>query len=205
MEIYLCWDNDEKKILLPINPTSFEIAVTKDDTRVEIPNLGEIILKGKRGLYGITLKSFFPAQKYSFQHGKFYDPYKYYVKRIRKLVEKNTTVHLIMTETDINMYCLIDGFTYGEADGTGDVEYEIPLTEYRMDDAVKRISTKKKQAVYTWKKGDTWPKVVKKHTGSSSTWKKIRTANQTVISKAKKKAPNKKETDALIGYKVVIK
>lgn len=205
MEIYLCWNNDEKKIRLPINPSSFKVAASQNNQSVYVHNLGEVSLKGKRGLYGITLESFFPGQKYSFQHGAYHDPYKYYCTKLRRLFRKNETIHLIITDTNINMFCTIESFAYGEADQSGDVSYTLALKEYRMHGTAKRISTKKKEATYTWKKGDTWSKVVKRHMGSSDTWKKVRAANQNVIRKAKKNAPKKKEVDALIGYKVVIK
>lgn len=205
MEIYLCWNNDEKRMLLPINPSSFEASASQNNQSLYVHNLGEIALKGKRGLYSITLESFFPAQKYGFQHGGFHKPYDYYCAKLKKLFERNETMHLIITDTDINMFCTIENFVHGEADQSGDVSYTLELKEYREVEAAKRISTNKKETSYTWKKGDTWPKVVKKHMGSSNTWKKVRKSNQSVISKAKKKAPKKKEVDALIGCKVVIK
>ena len=205
MDIYLNWDSDKKSILLPINPESFEISGTQNNQSTYVHNLGEINLKGKRGLYSITLESFFPAQKYSFRHGKYHDPYGYYCKKITKLYEKNTTIHLIITETDVNMFCTIESFSHGEADRSGDVKYTMVLKEYREVVAAKRISTKSKVTTYTWKKGDTWSKVVKKCLGSSSTWKTVRKNNATTIHKAKKKHPKAKETVALIGYKVVIK
>lgn len=216
MDIYLNWDNEKKSILLPINPESFEISGSQNNQSVYVHNMGELNLKGKRGLYGLTLESFFPAQKYSFQHGEFHEPYDYYCKKLKTLYESNTTVHLIITETDINMFCTIETFTHGEADQTGDVKYSLALKEYREVVAAKRkatkkkttkkrISTKPKIVSYTWKKGDTWSKVVKKCLGSSKTWKTVRKNNQSVINKAKKKHPKKKETTALIGYKVVVK
>ncbi len=205
MEIYLCWNNDENQMLLPINPSSFKVTASQNNQSVYVHNLGEISLKGKRGLDGITLESFFPGQKYSFQHGAHHDPYKYYCAKLRKLLRENETIHLIITETNVNMFSSIESFAYGEADQSGDVSYALELKEYRMPATAKRISTKKKETVYTWKKGDTWSKVVKRHAGSSDTWKKVRAANQSVIRKAKKNAPKKKEADALIGYKVVIK
>lgn len=205
MDIYLNWDNEEKSMLLPINPSSFEISGSQNNQSVYVHNLGEINLKGKRGLYSIALESFFPAQKYDFAHGKYHDPYDYYCKKLKSLYEKNTTVHLIITETDINMFCTIESFAHGEADRSGDVKYRLELKEYREVTASKRMSTKKKEVSHTWKKGDTWSKVVKKHLGSSSTWKKVRKSNLTVIRKAKRKHPKAKEAVALVGYKVVIK
>ena len=205
MDIYLNWDNEEKSILLPINPSSFEIAGSQNNQSVYVHNLGEINLKGKRGLYSITLESFFPSRKYDFSHGTYHDPYDYYCKKLTKLYESNKTLHLIITETDINMFCTIESFSHGEADRSGDVKYRLTLKEYREVMASKRMSTKKKETSYVWKKGDTWPKVVKKQLGSSSTWKQVRKANSSVINKAKRKNPKTKESVALAGYKVVIK
>lgn len=205
MDIYLNWDNEEKSILLPINPSSFEIAGSQNNQSVYVHNLGEINLKGKRGLYSITLESFFPSRKYDFSHGAYHDPYDYYCKKLTKLYESNKTIHLIITETDINMFCTIESFSHGEADRSGDVKYRLTLKEYREVMASKRMSTKKKETSYVWKKGDTWPKVVKKQLGSSSTWKQVRKANSSVINKAKRKHPKTKESVALAGYKVVIK
>ena len=205
MDIYLNWDNEEKSILLPINPSSFEIAGSQNNQSVYVHNLGEINLKGKRGLYSITLESFFPSRKYDFSHGTYHDPYDYYCKKLTKLYESNKTIHLIITETDINMFCTIESFSHGEADRSGDVKYRLTLKEYREVMASKRMSTKKKETSYVWKKGDTWPKVVKKQLGSSSTWKQVRKANSSVINKAKRKNPKTKESVALAGYKVVIK
>ena len=205
MDIYLNWDNEEKSILLPINPSSFEIAGSQNNQSVYVHNLGEINLKGKRGLYSITLESFFPSRKYDFSHGTYHDPYDYYCKKLTKLYESNKTIHLIITETDINMFCTIESFSHGEADRSGDVKYRHTIKEYREVMASKRMSTKKKETSYVWKKGDTWPKVVKKQLGSSSTWKQVRKANSSVINKAKRKNPKTKESVALAGYKVVIK
>lgn len=205
MDIYLNWDNEEKSMLLPVNPSSFEISGSQNNQSVYVHNLGEINLKGKRGLYSITLESFFPAREYDFLHGEYHDPYDYYCKKLKSLYEKNKTIHLIITGTDINMFCTIETFTHGETDRSGDVKYSLTLKEYREVMASKRMSTKKKETTYTWKKGDTWSKVVKKHLGSSSTWKQVRKANMSVVNKAKRKHPKQKEAVALIGYKVVIK
>ena len=205
MDIYLNWDNEKKSILLPINPESFEISGSQNNQSLYIHNLGEINLKGKRGLYTISIESIFPAQRYNFQHGEFHDPYDYYCKKIKSLYEKNTTVHLIITGTDINIFCTIETFTHGENDGSRDIKYTLALKEYREVVAAKRVSTKKKGATHTWKKGDTWQKVVKKYLGSSKTWKTVRKNNITVVNKAKRKNSKKKETVALIGYKVVVK
>lgn len=210
MNIFINWDYEKEQLLLPINPESFEKAGTQNNTSVYVHNLGEINLKGKRGLYEINIESFFPAQEYSFIQGnEFLEPYKYCAK-LEKLYEDNTTVHLVITETDINMYCTIENFAYGETAGSRDVKYSLAFKEQREIIHKKRVIDKnttsaKKTITYKWKKGDTWPKVCKKKLGSSKDWKKIRKKNLSVITKAKKKHKGKKETVALIGSKVVLK
>ena len=84
--------------------------------------------------------------------------------------------------------------------------YTLELKEYRETATTSNRHTKAASSkVHTWKKGDTWQKLTKKTLGSSKTWKSVRKRNLDVIKKTKKKYPKKKESDALIGYKVVIK
>lgn len=227
LDIYIKWDSDKKGFLLPINPEGFELTDSMNNTSVIVHNLGEINLKGKRSLWTITLESFFPHQKYSFSRGAYHDPYEYYIKKLKKLFEKNITIHLIITQTSINGFFTIESFTYGNKEKNGDVSYSLSLKEFReiKSSSVKKKKTTKKiyggsgaagagsssrvtktpqTGVYVWKKGDTWQKVTKKCLGSSETWKITKQRNATVIKKAKKKHPKKKENAALIGYKVVV-
>nr|DAU95677.1 MAG TPA: tail assembly protein [Caudoviricetes sp.] len=205
MDIFINWNNEKNSILLPVNPSSFEIEGAQNNTSIYVHNKGEVNLKGKRGLYIITIESFFPADKYDFINGEYHAPYSYYCKKLKKLFEKNTTVHLIITQTDINMFCTIESFKYGEAERNGDVKYSLAFKEYRETAAKKRITTKTREANYSWKKGDTWSKVVKKCTGTSDGWKKVRNNNKAVIKKAMRKKAKVKEVVALIGYEVVIR
>ena len=212
MDMYINWNNDQNSMLIPINPNAFQKAGSQNNTSVYIHDFGEINLKGKRGLYTLSLESFFPAQQYHFQHGPFYHPYDFYCKNLTSLYENNETVHLIITNTDINMYCTIESFSHGEEERNGDVKYSLSFKECRPTVSTERVTTKTRQSSYIWKKGDTWPKVCKKILGTSNNWKVIRKQNATVISKAKKiykkkypKAKSVSETVALIGSRVVIK
>ena len=221
MDIYINWNNDKSSIHLPVNPESFSVEGSQNNTSVNIQSIGEINLKGKRNLFGLSFDSFFPAQKYNFAKSKYKEPY-VYIEKIKKLMEKNTTLHVIITETDINMQCTIESFEYGEAERNGDVQYSISLKEYRefrnvdmnanktVNKKVKKAATKRTSKnvtsqKYKWKKGDTWHKVSKKKTGTSANYRAIRKQNTAVIKKAKKKYPKKKENDALVGFEVVIK
>lgn len=205
--MYIKWNNDKKSIRLPILPESFAIEGVQNNQSVMIHNLGEINLKGKRGLYSIAIESFLPHEKLAFQHGKYRDAYDYYIAKLKNLYEKNTTVHLIITGTTISLFCTIEAFSYGEEERNGDVKYSLTLKEYREDALTSNSKRPKKdveEKTVKWKKGDTWQKLTKKALGSSKNWKKVRKNNTSVIKKAMKKT-GKKEKVALIGYKVVIK
>ena len=158
--------------------------------------------------------SFFPGQRYDFAQDSYHRPYGYYIKKLKKLFESNATVHLVITETDINGYFTIETFEYGQEERGNDVAYSIELKEHREigSTRVKRATKSTATKSVTWKKGYTWPKVTKSVLGSSKTYKTQKKNNKAVINKAikayKKKHPKVKkvnEAAALIGYKVVIK
>lgn len=218
MDIYIKWDNDKNEIHLPVNPESFELDGSQNNTSLYIHDLGEINLKGKRGLYSIEISSFFPAQPYEFCRCTPEDPYDYYIKKLKSLYEKNTTIHLTITDTSINIFGTIESFNFGEEERNGDVRYTIQIKEFREVTSAKRTVKTPKTKSVKWKKGDTWQKITKKILGKSTKWKTVRKDNSSVISKAKKayikkykkshkgKAPKKvDEKVALIGYKVVVK
>ena len=50
MDIHIRWNNDAYGFIIPINPEEVMINVTMNNTSLNIHNLGEINLKGKRGL-----------------------------------------------------------------------------------------------------------------------------------------------------------
>ncbi len=205
MNIHIKWSDDKKAIQLPILPPSFMVEDSINNTTVTIHNLGDINLKGKRGLWGLSFSAFFPGQKYDFAKTEYHDPYEYYIKKLKNLFENNTTIHVIITETDINGYFTIEAFEYGHEEKGNDVSYSLELREYREPSASGRVNKGASNKSHTWKKGDTWQKVTKKALGSSDKWKAVRKNNKSVRNKALKKHPKKKEKDALVGYKVVVK
>lgn len=118
-------------VVFPVNPPSFDVSNGYKHTVVNIQNLGDINLLGKRGLASIKFSSFFPANDYEFvQLLTVQAPY-VYVGAIKKMAESNQPCTLSITGTDISTPVTIDEFTYGEKDGTGDVYFSLQLREYR--------------------------------------------------------------------------
>lgn len=227
LDIYISWKKNSNvylavnKIQIPVLPERFELEGSQNNVSININNLGEINLKGKRNLYSLSFESFFPAEQYDFCKCTPYSP-NGYVTIIRSLMEHNITLNIAITEININLTCTIENFNYGMEERNGDIWYSITFKEYRNAkskkiDPVKTVTTTVKKATtkrisknlkshtYTWRKGDTWHKIAKKKTGTSANYRILKKQNKDAIRKAKKQHPDKKEKDALIGYKVVIK
>lgn len=118
-------------VSFPVSPANFEIANPYNNQTVNIINLGDVNLLGKRGLRTIEFKSFFPAQAYTFvQTMSLSGPYDY-VNQIRQMAESGNACHLTITGTDVSMPVTIEDFSYGERDSSGDVYFSISLKEYR--------------------------------------------------------------------------
>ena len=145
----------------------------------------------------ISFSSFFPKQKYSFCEYTTFPTPKESVKLIEKM-KNNGVLRLTMTGTPVNMDCTIENFTWGENDGTKDINFTLEFKEYRK---VKVKTTKKKEKVtkkvtpaatqraakevqsttYTVVKGDNLSKIAKNLTGSSANWQAIYNQNKGVI------------------------
>lgn len=202
MEFWLKQGTDA--LQLPINPPSFEVSLANSHQTVNIQTKGEVSILGKKGLRAIEVSSFFPAQDYPFaEYAKDREPYDY-INKILKWQEQ--AIRLTITDTNLNFLADIQSFSYGEPDGTGNIDYTISLQEYRKPTytAPKKSSasknkqetktsktTKTKPKNYTVKKGDTLRSIAKKYYGSGSKYMKLYNANKSVIEKTAKKKGKK--------------
>ncbi len=108
---------------------SYECRVGNKNETVNIINAGDYLMKGKTGLKSISLSSFFPAQTYNFAH---YGGNPWGVAdTIEEWRRNNETVSFSISGTSVEFTCLIENFSMGEKDGSGDVYYTIELREYR--------------------------------------------------------------------------
>ena len=204
---------DDTFITLPVLPSSFEMTGSMNNTSVVIENLGEVNLKGKRGLYSMSIESFFPKTKTAgYIRYRAKEPYDY-VKLFKKWYENNTTLRVVVSGTNISMPMTITQFTWGEQDATRDVYYTLEFTEYR---ALKKEKSKRpasynkakktkgvKVVNYKWKKGDTWQSVCRKRFGKKYKYYKYnRMDNSSLINKVRLKHPTYSESKALIGSTV---
>lgn len=125
------WLKGCKKVRIPVLPSEYTVSSGQNNTVVNVIGLGDVVLKGKRGLRSISFSSFFPM-KYdsSFCEYTGLKSPKAYVELIEKM-KRAGTVKLIITGTQINFRCTIESFEWGENDGTGDINYTLSFQEYR--------------------------------------------------------------------------
>lgn len=128
MEIWL--KQGEKSFRFAVLPPEYEVTSESNNTQVIVNSLGEINLLGKRKLKNISFSSFFPKQKYDFCEYTSFPTPKESIKLVEQMKQKGV-LHLTMTGARVNMDCTIESFTWGENDGTKDVNFMLSFKEYR--------------------------------------------------------------------------
>lgn len=193
--------NSSEGIQLPVVPASFSIDDGQNNVVVNITNLGEANLPGKKALRELQLSSFFPNQDYKFLVcERKSNPYEY-IEWLRKRKNEGTILRVIITGAEINFTCLIEGLQYGEDDASGDVNFTIDLKEYvtlkktesKTGTTTTTRTNKSTPKTYTVKKGDTLKKIAKKYLGSASKSKQLYKKNKKVIEDAFKKWKKKQK------------
>lgn len=195
MEVWLSYDNKKEKFQLPVTPSTYQVGVDTLTDKVEVTGIGMINLIGNSDLKALTIESFFPVHNYSFiETNKLLKPFEY-VKMLEKWRISKEPIRVIFTDTPINYPMVIESFSWGEEDGTGDVYFTLELTEYKflkltkasksktVVKQTKRPVKKSKSTKYTVKRGDSLWKISKKFYGSGTKWKKIYNNNKKVIGK----------------------
>lgn len=122
---------DKEKYQLPAPPSEFTLTSSHNHQAVNVYKTGDLALWGPKNLDTITIQSFFPNPKTNHPYQCSYgDPWDV-VKMINRWRDSGKTTKLLITDTDINMDCLIDKFDYGVDNGIGDVNFSITFRQYR--------------------------------------------------------------------------
>ena len=127
--ITISLSSDTATVVFPVLPSELMVAVNTNHGTVNINNFGDYLMKGKTGLKTLTLSGFFPAQDYPFAMMGL-APYTY-IAQLETMRTGDNVCQLTVSDTPLSMPCLISSFKFGEKDGSGDVYYELGLTEYR--------------------------------------------------------------------------
>jgi len=176
LEFHLSWQNNTEMFMLPITPSKFELTNPHINKVVNINDLGDVNIIGKKGLSEITIESFFPKQNYYFCKATPLDS-QAYVDMILKWKNSRKPIRLIITDTQINIAVAIENFTYGVRDGTGDVYFTLELKEYRFLKVNALREVKSIPDEYIVRTGDTLWTVAKATTGNGSNYEVVKTSN----------------------------
>jgi hypothetical protein len=116
----------------PVLPGEFTVDNPYNNSTINIQALGDINMKGKRGLATVKFASFFPAHEDGGLLGISTDADPYgHIASMKKIAESTKPASITISGTDISMAVLIESFSYKEQDGTGDVYFDLNLKEYR--------------------------------------------------------------------------
>jgi len=180
-----------KKIKLPVNPSSIDVTETGQGATYDVVGLGEVNVIKNRKLTEFSFSSIFPAQNYSFINEKAYlFPVKY-IRLLQKWMSENEPILFIFVSDshDINTYVSIQSFQWKEVAGSsGDIEYSIGLLQYVFHAAKKvenvgvkkqatRPANKPKEKTYKMVAGDSLWSVAKSQLGNANRWKEIQKLN----------------------------
>ena len=130
MEKYHYFLIDGSTLVLPVTPekTAWEKAINIE--AINISAVGDVYRAGKPKRYRGQIEGFFPAVDYPWlAPGAVADPY-YYVNAFTAAMEQKKVIRYIVGGTEINAQVLIEGITYQEQDGSGDVYYTLSLAEW---------------------------------------------------------------------------
>ncbi len=197
--IELSVDNRREVIKLPINPSNVEFTEKQLNQVITLLNMGEVNLKGKRGLKHTKISSFFPSKKSPHYKYAKKSPNQY-VTMLEEWKNAGKIVRVIITDLNINLAMLIDEFNYSMKEGDQDVYYTLSLSEYRTlnvptvnietkvrdNGLTERPNTAPAGGSHTVVSGDTLWAIAKKHYGSGAQYTKIYNANSAVIEAAAK-------------------
>lgn len=189
-----------KQLTLPINPEELEISCKSDNTDINIIGIGPATRKGAAGLVTAKIESFFPAPNSYFYTGVTPKTCVEFIKTIQKTENINNNVGKIITTglpTNLNMYFVIEEFTYDHKAGEeDDIYYVLSIKEYipyGVQIVTKTLSglaaaravspnvVSSTTASYTVKKGDCLWNIAKACTGNGNDWRALYEINKSVI------------------------
>ncbi|CAH0121052.1 hypothetical protein PAE9249_03578 [Paenibacillus sp. CECT 9249] len=191
----LSFNNEAESLWLPVPPQSFEIQTGLNNTTVNIHELGEAVLIGKRRLKSVSLSSYFPiADDGLYQYADFPPPAKC-IETIERWRDSKRPIRLKITGESVkfNEAMTIENFNYSQRKGPQDVYFTLDLREYRFLQAktvpgaggqspVSKASSARPAdrtppKTYTVQSGDTLMKIAQKVYGDSGKWKALKENN----------------------------
>ena len=152
-------------ITLPVQPPSYSVSVSNNNSIINIQSIGDINMIGKTGLQKISFSTFLPGIDYEFV--KAVDTADY-IKRLNAIRNDDVNCHLTIVGTSVDLDVTIDSFNYEDSSPVGDIDISLSFTEYKhIGENTKQIDKKtdlnqrkitaldKVKANLVYRKGDT--------------------------------------------------
>lgn len=200
---YQLWfeaDGGKTKVQLPVNPETFTVKRSANNSGVVVSGLGEVTVMNERSPVQISFSSIFPAHYFpgcSVKNPLFPAGYAMFFS---SWLGKKQPVRFTAAKCGVVMYVTIESFQYSESGGdVGTYEYSLTLKEYRSTKArqitvnkttkkatvekqkTSRVDNKSVPKTYTVKSGDCLYNIAKTFYGDGSKYTKIYDANKSVI------------------------
>lgn len=196
MKTELSFNNREEGFILPVEPQINEFSEMQHTSKLNIINLGEINLIGKRGLVRVSISSIFPGEKSPFKKSWMKTATEY-LRLLRKWKESGKPIRVIIPEAELNMAMVIESFNY-RMTPSGNINYSLELSEYRFlnvsskkADNMKKVSKttglkertnpQAKSKSYIVKPGDCLWEIARRTLGDGAKFSEIYKANQSLI------------------------
>lgn len=176
-----------REYIFPVTPPKFEVSYGLKYEVINIHEIGDVALAGNKELNEIKIDCMFPSKAYPFNQPKTdINPYNN-IKKFEDWISKKTLLRFVISKTTVNRLVKVKKITYGEQDGSGDVNASIILQEIKSLNQDKKVSStgnnsrtseKKITATsYTVKKGDTLSAIARKFYGNANQYQKLATYN----------------------------
>lgn len=190
-QMWLTHNGEAEKLRFPVLPEAITIKKGMSIKSVSIQGLGEVVIKQDPTAIVISFSSFFPAASFPGVQVADLTPPSDLKDKITVWQKSDKPVHFIVTGTTINLYFVIEDFTYKEQGGdVGTLHYSLTLKEYKevsvrqvaVEAATEtRTDNRVGQKTYTVVKGDSLSTIAAKQLGSGSRYTEIVSLNSDII------------------------
>ena len=198
-QMWITYNAEQEKIRLPVLPEKLDIQKGLSVSSVDVQQLGEVVIMQYPEAIKISFSSFFPVTPFPGVPAEILTPPYELKDKLTTWQKGNQPVHLIVTGTTVNLFCVIEDFKYYEQGGdVGTLYYTLSLKEYRevtvrqvtidaqnktatVENKEQRVDNSVKPQTYTVKGGDCLWNIAKKYYGDGSQYTKIYNANKGVI------------------------
>ena len=199
-QMWLTYNGEKEKLRFPVLPEEITIKKGLTSKSVDIQGLGEVVIMQDPTAIVISFSSFFPSTPFPGVQFEDLTPPSDLKDKITVGQKSDLPVHFIVTGTTINIFCIIEDFSYSEQGGdVGSLHYSLTLKEYKEVHARQvKIDTQAKKATapaetpartdnraqektYTVKKGDCLWNIAAKYLGSGSRYTEIAKLNSDKI------------------------